>query len=1191
MAVVNFIRRPHTTAIFFFMSTTSSINRMNGMRGKTPRMNNTAKKRMKKRKISGGKQQSIKSMMIKRADPERSHPPQKRQKTSSSTFSRVEKKSHGDHVLDRPENYIGTVDKTKRSEFLATIGEDGKLVFSNKEIEVIPALLQIVDEILVNAIDHQRNSMKTKYPVKNVTMDFDKTTGKITIQNDGNGIPIEKKGDEYIGELCFGHLLTSSNYNDKEERLVGGRNGFGAGLTNIWSKEFLLETVWIHPENGNAQQYKQKWSNNMKNKGKPKIKDDKRKNGYTKVSFVPDYERFGIQTSFFPTFESLLLRRLCDMAATTMLNVKYNKKKINLKQGRGMSSLAGYGCLIGNTTNVTHTVLGERWECVVLTKPDVEEWPPIPSFVNGVRCDEKGPFCEVAEEKFIAALREKVKKQTKVELKKSEIMKHVGVVVNALIKNPRFSSQTKDKCTTKRSDLGSSPVWKPKDLKKAVNAVYPVIEEVAYAKINKKARRMVGAVKGSRLVIPKYEGAKKAGTKHESIKCSLVLTEGDSAKALATQGFSVTGRKYFGVFPLKGKLLNTRKEKNPNKIIKNAEIQNLMQIVGLQPGVKADRNKLRYGRIIIFTDQDVDGSHIKGLVLSFLHLQWPETLTWKDFVTVFHTPIIVAKWGRGQKKMFFTKPEFDQWKENEGRTLRFTSKYYKGLATSNKTEAKEYFSNLERHLIAFNHETNPEEVSSAINIAFSDDNQYKTQRKELVRQKSEMLVDRVTTIPDFVTRELKLFWDDANHRSIPHAIDGLKESQRKVLFSLRKKNCRSENAELRVAQLAAYTSEHTSYEHGEASLNDAITKMGQTYMGSNNVNLLYPSGMFGTRLGEKDYGSPRYIHTYLAKLSDYIFPPANDCALNFLQDENNKSIEPEFYVPVIPFALVNGIKGMGVGVSVDICPYNPMDILNKTRECIEKHGMEPFDLVPWFRGFKGRIFLKKEKSYEVNGVLEKLSNTKLRITELIPGVCLEKYKTFLENLEMVRNVYSNGDDVNIDLEVIGQFENETQPTLMKKLHLISSLSTNNMHALYKQSDSLFGKFTVHDIVVTHYQQALKTYETRKAHEVACLERDIQEKMEKAYFIKGWVDGIIQPGRGSKFKVIEWMATGNYTSGDEFKSLRRLPNEQLFADKIAELNQAMAVVNQSLRALQQTRPVDIWKQDLDAFEREYKKQYS
>jgi len=70
-----------------------------------------------------------------------------------------------------------------------------------------------------------------------------------------------------------------------------------------------------------------------------------------------------------------------------------------------------------------------------------------------------------------------------------------------------------------------------------------------------------------------------------------------------------------------------------------------------------------------------------------------------------------------------------------------------------------------------------------------------------------------------------------------------------------------------------------------------------------------------------------------------------------------------------------------------------------------------------------------------------------------------------------------------------------------------------------------------------------------------------------------------------------MATGNYTSGDEFKSLRRLPNEQLFADKIAELNQAMAVVNQSLRALQQTRPVDIWKQDLDAFEREYKKQYS
>lgn len=1157
-------------------------------------MKKLLKKRLiKKKKTSGGKQKSIKDMMIKRADPEKSQLAPKRQKTSSSTFSRVEKKSHGDHVLDRPENYIGTVDKTKRSEFLTAIDDDGKVLFSTQTIEVIPALLQIVDEILVNTIDHQRNSMKTKFPVKNVTMCFDKETGKITIQNDGNGIPIEKKGDEWTPELCVGHLLTSSNYNDKEERLVGGRNGFGAGLTNIWSTEFSLETVWIHPENGNVQMYKQKWSNNMKKKGKPKIKDDKRKNGYTKISFVPDYDRFGIQKTFFSTFECLLLRRLCDVAATTMLNVKYNKKKINLKQdfGRGISSFTAYGCLVGNTNNVTHINLGERWECLVLVKPDVEEWPPIPSFVNGVRCDEKGPFCEVVEEKFIAALREKVKKQTKVELKKSEIMKHVGIVVNALIKNPRFSSQTKDKCTTKRSDLGSSPIWKAKDLKKAVNAVFPVVQEVAYAKINKKARRMVGAVKGSRLVIPKYEGAKKAGTKNESIKCSLVLTEGDSAKALATQGFSVTGRKYFGVFPLKGKLLNTRKEKNPNKIIKNAEIQNLMQIVGLQPGVKADRNKLRYGRIIIFTDQDVDGSHIKGLVLSFLHLQWPETLTWKDFVTVFHTPIIVAKWGRGQKKMFFTKPEFDEWKENEGRSLRFTSKYYKGLATSNKTEAKEYFSNLERHLIAFNHETNPEEVSSAINVAFSDDNQYKTKRKELVRQKSELLVDRVTTIPDFVNKELKLFWDDANLRSIPSLFDGLKESQRKIFYALRKKNCRSENVELRVAQLSAYTSEHTSYEHGEASLNAAITKMGQTYLGSNNINLLYPSGMFGTRLGEKDYGSPRYIHTYLANLSDYIFPPANDCALNFLQDENNKGIEPEFYVPVIPFALVNGISGMGVGVSVDICPYNPLDILNKTRECIANHGqMEPFDLVPWYRGFKGRIFFKKAGSYEVNGVVEKLSNAKIRITELIPGVCLEKYKTFLENLEMVRNVYSNGDDENIDLEVVGQFDNETQFTLLKKLHLISSLSTNNMHALYKQSDSLFGKFTVKDIVVIHYQKALETYTKRKAYEVACLESDIQEKMEKAYFIKGWVDGIIRPGRGSKIQVIEWMATGNYSSSDEFKSLRRLPNEQLFADKIAELNREMEECKNSLQLLKDTQPVDIWKQDLDAFEVEYKKQY-
>ena len=198
---------------------------------------------------------------------------------------------------------------------------------------------------------------------------------------------------------------------------------------------------------------------------------------------------------------------------------------------------------------------------------------------------------------------------------------------------------------------------------------------------------MGGSKKSKLSGIPKLDDANNAGGR-KSKNCTLILTEGDSAKTLAIAGLSVIGRDNYGVFPLKGKLLNVR-DASPQQILKNAEIQNIMKIMGLSIGKKyTDTSKLRYGHIMIMTDQDHDGSHIKGLLINFLHHFWPSLLKIEGFLQQFITPIV--KCTKGKKiETFFTLPEYEEWKEGTGNDAKgWTTKYYKGLGTSTSSEGK-----------------------------------------------------------------------------------------------------------------------------------------------------------------------------------------------------------------------------------------------------------------------------------------------------------------------------------------------------------------------------------------------------------------------------------------------------------------------------------------------------------------------
>jgi len=158
-------------------------------------------------------------------------------------------------------------------------------------------------------------------------VDIDAKAGTITVWNNGKGLPVvmHKEHDMYVPEMVFGHLLTSDNYNDTDCKVVGGRNGYGAKLTNIFSHEFILETA------DGTIKYKNKWSKNMTVKGKEDITNTKEKS-FTCVTFKPDLGRFGM-TALTTDMIALMMKRVYDIAGSTdeKCNVWLNGEKLDIK--------------------------------------------------------------------------------------------------------------------------------------------------------------------------------------------------------------------------------------------------------------------------------------------------------------------------------------------------------------------------------------------------------------------------------------------------------------------------------------------------------------------------------------------------------------------------------------------------------------------------------------------------------------------------------------------------------------------------------------------------------------------------------------------------------------------------------------------------------------------------------------------
>eukprot|EP01083_Nonionella_stella_P044897 120777_1 len=1030
-----------------------------------------------------------------------------------------QKKTPREHVLLRPDTYIGSTQSETKTMWVFDESTD-KMI--ERQVKVIPGLHKIFDEILVNAADNKQRDKSMNM----IKVDFDEKDGQITVWNNGKGIPItmHKKHNCYVPELIFGHMLTSSNFDDDEKRVVGGRNGYGAKLTNIFSKSFIIETC------DGKKKFRQRFTNNMTKIHEPRIVPCKTKNQYTKIIFRPDFRKFGLD-GFDRDTLALLKKRVYDMAGVTdkSVRVKLNGETISINCFKDYLRL-----FTSEDMQIQYLNVSDRWEVGVCMSTGHFQQV---SYVNSICTSSGGRHVDHVTDKIVNYFLGIIKKKQKAGghgIKKNLVKDFLFVFVNSLIENPAFKSQTKEDMVTKVKDFGSACDL-PESFLKKVEKSCKIVEEVMAMAKHKASRQLARQTDGSKTSklsgIPKLDDANDAGTRH-SAECTLILTEGDSAKSLAVSGLSVIGRDRYGVFPLRGKLLNVR-DAGHKQIKDNKEIANLKKIIGLRDSVdySNERNfkQLRYGRVMIMTDQDHDGSHIKGLLVNLFHHYWPSLLKKPGFLLEFITPIVVCTRARAPKTVerFYTLPEYEAWKRRHEHEKGWSIKYYKGLGTSTTAEAKIYFSKLARHRIKFAYRGSA--CDDSIELAFAKKN---IERRKLWLADYEpgtfldMNVNYIS-YRDFVHKELILYSVADNVRSIPSMVDGLKPGQRKVLFSAFKRNMKKE---MKVVQFAGYVGEMAAYHHGEAALHATIIKMAQNFVGSNNVNLLYPAGQFGSRaMGGSDASSPRYIFTRLCPVARALFPKDDDGVLNYL-DDDGIVVEPEYYVPIIPMVLVNGADGIGTGWSTSVPCFNPRDLVRNIRLMID--GQEPQPVHPWFKGWTGTLRQTPDNNYAMVGKFELLSEYSACITELPVRVWTDNYKNFLETLmqkEVIEDIRMHHADNTVSFTITTTKNHpmeEVSEHLLKSFRLTGKVQSGNM-VLFDREGKLKRYSSANQVLKEFFDIRIEFYEKRKKLLVKNLEEAVAKLNNRVRFIKAIVKGEFSLNNKPKRAVLKYLRDEGY----------------------------------------------------------------
>ena len=1157
-----------------------------------------------------------------------------------------------EHLKKRKSVYLGEVSNITKDSF--TYDQDAQTL-SYKTITYNTGLLKLFDEIFANAVDNYQRTKGYKRGLKTTEIRVTFDDDYISVLNDGQSIPIEKKklpdGSEiYVPQMLFTLLRSGSNFDDAKKRTWGGLNGMGCKIVSFLSSRFEIELF------SNKTFYKQIVLDSTNKIEEPKItkvtsisqlnklasEERQSLSDYTKITYYPIFSEFELkETEFTPDFIEAAKMRVYDVCYLP-IDLYINEKQV--PRLTWDEFVAAHAAALNFTKSRAPVPIcidqilsysSNNWYCSIstLNQELKTRIPPI-SYVNYIVTQDSGTHVNYIVDQVSTYIKSKFSS-----LKEAKNIKDkLFICLSSIIPNPKFESQAKCRLTTSQKEFADMCVLPTKLLSDFTKntPIVDILEGKAIAKKNRETKSTAIAA------IPKAKDATYAG-KSRKAETRLILTEGDSALTTAVYGVEhiPNGVDYFGMFPLRGKSLNVRSN-SQTKYLENAELTNIKILLGLEDGkTYTSVSQLRYGGVILMTDADTDGAHIKSLIINFFDVKFPSLLKIPGFIREFITPMIkvtikdssqlwktykkqlTLKAYKGTSKGIFIYPlynriEFekfnDAYLQNATKT-GYEIDYIKGLATIEKSDTEQFFDKFEDSEIKFNFDDASKE---SLDLAFSKKRE--DDRKKWIGSITEDThLERVPREPivctDFVNTDLCLFSFDNCVRSIPSLVDGLKPTQRKILCAMLNMGQKAYN-KIKVTELGGLVTKDMKYEHGDTSMNETIIGMAQDYTGSNNINLLIPIGQFGTRrqLGE-DHGSPRYVHTSLNPLARLIFPEEDDAIYEYKYEEGVK-VEPIYYIPIIPMVLVNGASGIGTGWSTDIPGFDPKELTRLVIELIngDRGRITALDLPAYWKGFKGKVI------YEIPASME---NVKSRNPKVTVRVCSKSEKGKLprwayegdytihtykgaikldvkdasptvsvESIYDTINKHIAADDGKVikftpTMFSVPQFsaefseENSTEDEIVKMLDLNGSIPSTNM-TLFNGKGQIKKYTEIYEIIDEWLQIRYDCYDKRIKCIIDKLERELCIISNKYRFVKEIaLDETLDVHNKKKISVEKELEEKKYDKiDDNYSYLLSMSIFSLTKEKLEELKNERDKVSHELDHYKEISVEELWTEELE-----------
>jgi len=1127
------------------------------------------------------------------------------------------------HIYQITDTYIGSDEQTEREEWVFRFAKNQ---LEKRKITVSQAVERLFLEILSNAGDNSFSSRNSKVDPGeiNITMSED----WITIRNGGLPIPVEinKEMNLYAPEMIFGVLRTSANYDKNVIRMGCGRNGFGAKLVNIFSKEFKIDVA----DSIRKKRYRQTWKNNMDVREEPVIEAYKGPS-YVEVSYLMDFQRFGYKEDKYPPEAFALFGRLAlEMSMNCKVPLVINETKYDVVNIQNFCKFIFPEEAL--STSIVHIEQDEPMyiEICLLDTPDAGE---VLSYVNGMITRDGGVHVEAVIKAISNVLLEKLNNSKVVKninkdgdkkrniLTLSDIRPHISLVMNCRIPDPKFTSQTKTQL--------SGPQLKFDFPEKLFNHIYKwsLITRL-YATLEAKQMKNLQKTDGKKrrhILLEKGEDANEAGGA-QSKKCTLFIVEGKSAMGYAVKAISSipNGRNFYGILPIRGKLLNVMNA-SAQQIAENEELTEIKKMLGLKEGMNYTSPDafatLRYGYVVILTDADDDGKHIMGLILNFFYCRFQSLLA-RGYIHYLRTPILRVYSGKNTLK-FYSAGEYETWREKTPNAQNWKHRYYKGLGTSKDSDILDDFKSPKMVMCLYD-----DRSPDSFKLAF--DSKYSNQRKSWIATwKKAFDIEDVKECPisKFIHEEFIQYSVSNLHRSIPRMMDGLKVSQRKVLWTAFVHwkgqvmgQLMKGPKEIKVERFASITAEATNYHHGGNCLSETIIGMAQNFVGANNMPYFTQDGQFGTRnMGGEDAAQARYPDTRPQEWLKFVYRTEDFPLMEKMIDEGNE-VEPVSFLPIIPMALINGCLGIGTGHSTFIPNCSPMEIVDWYLAKLERKA--PPSVLPWYRGFNGNIKIKtatvseddffdrsddEQDKVEGEGEREEASassntssdSTKevtlsmvttgkvqvdkkhnIHIQELPIGIWIHKYKEYLEHLLEEKRIsdFSNLSTHETPKFIIQGFQGK--PTF-EKLKLRRNygltnmvlLDMNNIPRKYKSIDALLEDF---------YKVRLPYYARRKQRMLDDLSGRIKVLEDKYRFLKLVIEDKIVIFKKTKQEIVAQMK--QYKLPEDLLTSVRLSS--LSEDELVELLKEIEELKKEKEQIQLLMPEQMWITDLNDFKKKY-----